>query len=87
MSAALTAAYPEANPPSGSPAAGTYTATWNGTGTLVNSVTSGGRVLSTHAGVLLASLACPPPGVLGGVVAAAGNPAGTTPTSWAAVPC
>jgi hypothetical protein len=37
--------------------------------------------------VAIASLACAPPGVLGTVVAAAGNPSGTTPTSWAAVPC
>ena len=87
MSAALVTTYPEVNPPSGSPPAGTYTGTWNGAGALVNSVTSGGKVLSTHAGVVLASLASPPPGVLGTVVAAAGNPPGTTPTSWAAVPC
>jgi hypothetical protein len=72
------------------PAAGTqqnaYTATWSGT-TLANSLTSGGQVITTHAGVVLASLACPPPGVIGTVAAAAGNPPGATATVYEAMPC
>jgi len=79
-------AYPPASPPAGSPAAGTFTATWNGS-SLVNSVTSTGQVVAVHAGVVLASLACPPPGVRGQVYAAAGNPPGAAVLEWAGVPC
>ena len=61
------------------PQAGTYTATWNGT-SLVSSVTSGGQVITTHAGTVIASMACPPQGAIG----TANDPAGTQ--TYAAVP-
>lgn len=71
MSAAASYAYPQA---------GTFTSSWNGSGTLADSLTSGGQVVTSHAGVVLASLACPPPGVTG-----TANNASGTPT-YAAVP-
>lgn len=61
------------------PAASTYTATWNGS-TLVNSVTSGGQVITTHAGAVITSMACPPQGAIG----TANDPTGTQ--TYAAVP-
>lgn len=56
--------------PAGGASTGEYTATWNAaTGTLTDSVTSGGAVFATFSGQALAGLASPP------VQAALGLPA------------